>query len=84
MIFNKIHWPGVGLSSPPGILYLHVLGAPPVTTNAGGDDQRDVRMMTRRLNDGIVMLRLFHPPYDRQTTPYPHAKSRGVICPENF
>ena len=26
MIFNKIHWLGVGLSSPPGILYLHEKG----------------------------------------------------------
>ena len=26
MIFNKIHWLGVGLSSPPGVLYLHEKG----------------------------------------------------------
>ena len=26
MIFNKIHWLGIGLSSPPGVLYLHEKG----------------------------------------------------------
>ena len=26
MIFNKIHWLGIGLSSPPGVLYLHKKG----------------------------------------------------------